>query len=826
MLDIIAPFVRAGFAIHWLAPRSKRPFKDNWSELPVATLEELTATFKATNNVGVRLGKPSLLGASYLHVIDVDIRVPELADEAMERLRELFPMIDSFPSVISGSGGASRHYYFLTDKPFRSRRLAASASKFRRFDKAQNKDVWSNEWEIELFGTGKQVVLPPSIHPNTGEPYVWEREFDLDMLDLGMGPNVPSDLVIALGVAEQTTYAFEAVEPLTFKPGQMEAELETIDVSNLHYDDWIILGQAIHHQTGGSAEGFDLWLQHTKRSEKYTGPRQDREMRRIKWRSFGKYRGRPVTMATVRSWVLEARSAALVAELDDLDDDDLDELEDLGGDDAGEFDDLLGGGSTSDVDEFDAADKAAGKDESKPDLEWKSLLDFNEEGAIKPTLHNVRLIVENDVRFAGVAQYNEFTQEVVQRAVPGVKPSRRRNEAKPTLQLTGTSWHLRDTTNGDFWTEDKDNAIRALIEAPKTQGGYGIKIPDRDLRAALDISSRKNTFDPVREYLDGLKWDGKPRIETLFSDYLGAPDDAYTRSVGRLILVAGVTRTYEPGAKFDSAVILRGLQGKRKSTFINILAKNWFAELEGDFEDARAMVECMSGAWILEMGELGGFVKSDVRHIKAFLSRRSDKVRLAYAKRAQIFHRRAIFFGSTNDMKYLKDDTGNRRFWPIVCEVEFIDTDRLEREVDQLWAEAVHHYREMRAAQPYGTLPLYLADAEAQLIAERLQEAAMVESVDDAIAGQVAAWLDKPIVSGDISDTDEGKIRQTTCLLEMWCDALGRRKDDYNQQNAQMMGRAMAKIKDWDAPGSLYTFRQYGRQRLYRRKQAIHTESV
>ncbi|MBB5986005.1 VapE domain-containing protein [Sphingobium lignivorans] len=826
MLDQIAPFVRAGFAVHWLAPRSKRPIKDNWSDIPVATLDALRASYRDGLNAGVRLGEPSQVEGGYLHVLDVDIRVPDMVEEAMAKLLELFPDAMSFPSVISGSGGASRHLYFVTEKPFRSRRLAASAEKFRRFDKAQDKDVWSCEWEVELFGSGKQVVLPPSIHPNTGEPYRWERPFDLDMLDLGFGPLVSASHVEALGVVEDAAYAFEAVPPLDFKPGQMERDLDAIDVSDLHYDDWIRLGQAIHHQMGGSQEGFDLWLHHTKRSKKYTGDRQDREMRRIKWRSFGRYRGRPVTMATIRQWAQDARAAAMAAELDDLDD--LDDDTAGSDDDAQsskideEFADLLGVEADSldddDADEFDKADAKAPKDET-PDLEWKSLLEITEEGGIKATLHNIRLLVANDVRFTGVMQFNEFTQEVVQRGVPGVKPSRKKS-AKPTLQLDGPSWSLRDNVNGDFWTEDKDNAIRSLIEAPKTQGGYSIKVSDRDLRAAIDITARKSAFHPVREYLNTLEWDGVPRLERLFVDYLGAPDDAYTRSVARLILTAGVTRVYEPGAKFDSAVILQGLQGKRKSTFISILAKSWFAELEGEFEDARAMVEAMQGAWILEMPELGGFVRADVRHIKAFLSRRSDKVRLAYAKRAQEFHRQCIFFGSTNDFKYLKDDTGNRRFWPIVCEVDSIDTDRLEREVDQLWAEAVVHYREMRRIQPRGVLPLYLAEAEAQDIAARLQESARVETVEDAMAGQIEAWLDAPIRSGSIDGEDEGQIRKETCLVEIWCEALERERKDYTQQNAQMLGRAMAKLSNWEAPGSFITFKKgIGRQRVYRRKE-------
>lgn len=806
ILAAIEPLRAAGFALHWLKAREKRPVANEWSTAPVASLEDLRRSHKTAFNLGVRLGEPSLLDSGlYLHVFDLDIRIPELADEAWEAFAKLFPdlRVTDLPSVISGSGGESRHAYFAAAKPFTGKKLAVSAGKHRGSD-----GKWHYDWEIELFGTGKQVVLPPSIHPTTGLPYVWEREFDFDGFD--PFPSIPAAAIEALGVAETAEYAFESRPPLDFKPGQMERELDLVPVSDLDYDDWVRLGAALHHQFGGSQEGFDLWLKHTKRSSKYVGEKQDREMRRSKWRSFGRYRGQPVTMALVRQWAQQVMSANLADEFDDLDDETADG--------ADEFDDLLTASPAPAADD-DWDGGALTEEETK--ISWSSLLDINEEGGIKANLHNLRLIVENDVWTRDVAAFNEFTQEVVQRGNPGTKNAKRKNAAKPVLQLSGPSWQLRDRVNGDFWTEDKDNAIRALIEAPKTQGGYGIKVPDRDLRAAIDIVGRKNCFHPVREYLSGLTWDGVSRVEGLFSSYLGSPDDAYTRSVGRLMMIAAVTRVFEPGHKFDFAVILQGLQGKRKSTFISVLAKSWFAELEGDIEDPRQMVESMQGSWILEIGELGGFARADVRHIKSFISRRSDKVRLAYAKRAQEYHRQCIFIGSTNDDKYLKDDTGGRRFWPIACSVDGIDTDRLAGEIDQMWAEARVLYEQMRKQQPKGTLPLYLADEEAQTIAARLQESARVESADDAVAGQIDAWLEAPINSGSIDDDTDanGKplYRTETCLIELWVDCLGKERGHYNQQVAQMLGRAMSKLTGWKADGRFLTFSKWGRQRLYQR---------
>lgn len=316
MLEAITPFAKAGFAVHYLHPKSKRPIGNDWSEAPVASLDQLRRNYTAGNNVGVRLGKPSaLIGGGYLHAIDLDIRIPELAGEAWAAFSALFPDVrrEDLPEVRSGSGGESRHLYFVTDRPFNSKLLAHSDGKHRRADGG-----YSNDWELELFGTGKQVVMAPSIHPVTGTPYTWVREFDFDAFEQ---PWIPAAVVEQLGVVDAQTFACDTVTPVTFEPGQLERELAAIPVSDLHYDDWIRLGQALYHQFGGSQEGLDLWEKHTRRSTKFTGDAQLREMRRIKWRSFGKYRGKPVTMLTVRRWYLDAhKDLELVAQVEGLDD--------------------------------------------------------------------------------------------------------------------------------------------------------------------------------------------------------------------------------------------------------------------------------------------------------------------------------------------------------------------------------------------------------------------------------------------------------------------------------------------------------------------------
>jgi hypothetical protein len=658
--------------------------------------------------------------------------------------------------------------------------------------------------EDELFGTGKQVAMPPSLHPETGKEYRWEREFDFTMLDLGVAPTIPAERLAEIAECTGETYDYEAIEPLTFKPGQLEAELAEIGADRIDdYHDWVTIGQALHHQFGGSKHGYDLWVAISKRSDKF----DPREMPG-KWRSFGRSRRRPITMATIRQWILDERRADFVASFDDAFDD-LPDLDETPAPTAAPISDditeLLGGEATT----HDPLDKPV-------ELPWFSLLEFTNDGAIKPHLHNVGLLVTHDPRIVGIPEFNEFTGEIVQRKPIGIKPDSRKDSAKPTMQLRPDVWRVEDVINGTLWDDSRDNDIRRVFEAPKMQGGYGIRISDRDLTAAIDTVARQNSFHPVREYLERQEWDGRSRVEGLFVEYLGAQDTPYTREIARLTLIAAVCRVFEPGHKFDFAVIIEGLQGRGKSTFVAMLARKWFAELDGDFGNTKQMIEIMQGAWILEIPELSGFNRTDVRNIKAFISRTKDKARLAYDRRARVFPRQSIFFGSTNDRKYLADPTGGRRFWPISCRVEMINFARLRDNVDQIWAEALTLYREMRRTQPTGTLPLYLTNPDARSEAELLQESRTVESSEQMLAGKIEAWLDQPIQTGGLH-ANEGKIRDVTCILEIAAECLGKPREEHNQRFSQLIGRAMDLIDGWE---SVKQFKHpiHGRQRGYRRK--------
>lgn len=831
LVEIIRPYVASGFSIHWLRPQSKAPIESSWSTIPRKTIDQLSDSYSEGLNVGVRLGEKSKVAGAYLHVIDLDIRDDDRVDEAHNRLEALIPDYTALPYVISGSGGESRHFYFLTDKPFGSKKLARSEGFAQIFEPSKGRTVKKHDWEIELFGTGKQVAMPPSIHPDTGAEYEWGRPFDLDLVELGVAPTIPSQQIAGLaGLSHDAAPgSVDDRPPLDLSIEEARGYVESLPSSEWceDRDGWFQVGMALHHEFQGRGKGgeaFELWCEWSSQSDKF-----DINDARKVWVSFKDNKSRNIRMATIMQAARHARFEEKFGDVidgqDGFDETSVSDKVVRTSDEtppSDSIDDLLGPVKTvkpaNDLDDLIERAKPAAKA-----TEWMSKLDYNEDGGIRPTLPNVRLMVANDIRSKGVLAYNEFSEGIVRMGTPGTL-RKKREGPQGTKQLTGPIWDRKDLVNGDLWRDVHDHAVRDLIETPGRMGGYGVKVSDRDLTAAISMAAADNLFHPVRSYLDRLEWDGKDRIETLFIRYFGAPDSPYTRGVARNMMVAGVTRIYEPGHKFDYAVILEGMQGKRKTTFIETLAKNWFSELASEFDNINKMIESMQNAWIMEIGELSGFSKHDVQQIKAFISRRADRARLAWARRPQDYNRQCIFIGSTNDSKYLRDETGGRRFWPIECMLpgdQSIDTDSLKDEVDMLWAEARAIYQQMRKDQPKGWLPLYLADTAASEEAERLQESRRIETVEDVMAGQITSWLDTPIAADDGFSTDETVLRNTTCLKQLWVEGLGNDPRAFNAQSAQAVGRALRLVKGWENRSSRQRIiGKYGKQRAYYRASA------
>ncbi|MFC7704845.1 VapE domain-containing protein [Plastorhodobacter daqingensis] len=802
VLDQCRELIDAGAALHWLVPGQKRPIDENWSTALRQTRDDLRRAYRSNANIGIRLGEPSATDAGYIHLIDLDIRVPAKAAEAHAALKRLWQDYNSAPAVISGSGGESRHFYFLSTVAFRKKKLAKSEGFSMVFDQRLGREVKKYDWEIDILGTGAQAVLPPSLHPDTGQPYRWERTIDFDMLALGCGPLLDAALIESWGTRESRVpeassdddddlFHIVATSPVDLSDEEVDKTVADLPETWVEdRDSWVTVGAALHHQYGGGQIGFDKWCDWSKKSEKF-----DMKTQKSVWKSF-KGDHRPVTM---RSLIAAAQEKRLK--------DNLPALSEEGG--CTELDELLGSSNVDTVAE-------------KPQIDenWRNHLSMTEKGLIKKNLPNARLILANDRRLRGVLAFNEFMQQVVYVATP--RRVKKEGSAR-VAQIEGPLWDVTNPVNGHIFTDTHEHSIRAVLESPVSQGGYDLEFSDRDIRAGVDLVAHDNSFHPVKNYLQSLTWDGKPRAERLFIDYLGCEDTPYHREAALLILLGAVARVMEPGHKFDFVPILEGLQGKKKSTFISVLGRNWFSELGGDFSDQRKMVEQIQGSWIIEIPELQGFSRADANELKAFLSRTVDRTRLAYDRRPKDYYRQCVFIGSTNDGEYLRDHTGGRRFWPIKCglpdDVD-IDTDRLLAELDMIWGEAHAAYIQMRKKCHLPNLPLFLRSAEAKKEATLLQESRRIETAEDALVGQIEAWLDEPVGPADgFDDLDTEapqQVRNFTCTVQIWEEMMGRQLSALTHADATKIGKALSRVRGWEKFGSQQArTKKYGRQRVF-----------
>lgn len=342
----------------------------------------------------------------------------------------------------------------------------------------------------------------------------------------------------------------------------------------------------------------------------------------------------------------------------------------------------------------------------------------------------------------------------------------------------------------------------------------------------LAIKANNNAFNPVIDYLEGLpKWDGISRVDTLLIDYLGAEDNIFTREATAKALLAAVRRVYEPGCKFDNMLILSGGQGIGKSTLLDRLGGKFFND-NLTFDDMRSKeaAEKIQGSWILEIGELKGMRKMDVESVKAFISRREDKFRGAYGRHVQTLPRQCVIFGTVNNVSgYLKDVTGNRRFWPIELSGETDGRkpwDITEADRGQMWAEVLNRYRS-------GNKSLLLSP-EAEKIAELKQTEALEH---DDREGFVAEYLAEPLpdnwenmsidarqsyLDGDdiLEKTgEETHARKYVCSLEIWCECFRRRQSDMERRDSTAISGILLRL-GWKRAG-MRTINPYGRQRIF-----------
>ena len=440
--------------------------------------------------------------------------------------------------------------------------------------------------------------------------------------------------------------------------------------------------------------------------------------------------------------------------------------------------------------------QAAETRDADPDLGWIGHLTKDGNGRFEKTINNVVLVLENDPLLKGKIVTDEF--------------------ASCGMALGRLPWDAREEKRR--WKDADDASFYRYMET-----FYGITGREK-LDNGLLIVSSQNRINDVKQYLQSLKWDGVKRVDRLLVDYLGAEDNAYSHAVIRKLLCAAVARAVKGGVKFDYMPILTGPQGIGKSTFLSILGKEWFSDSLTTFEGKEA-AELIQGTWINEVGELTAFTKQETQTIKQFLSKTDDIYRAAYGRRTEKYPRRCVFCGTSNDSEFLKDSTGNRRFWPVdVGEhpaVKSVWKD-LPGEVDQIWAEAYMLY-------VLGE-ELYLPK-EIEALAEQQQEEHKESSGKE---GLIREFLERPVplkwdqmsimerkqfLQGTLAGMDKMELapREKVCAAEIWVECFNGEQKYLKRMESTEINGILSGIKGWKRNKSVRRYGPYGTQKGFER---------
>ena len=442
------------------------------------------------------------------------------------------------------------------------------------------------------------------------------------------------------------------------------------------------------------------------------------------------------------------------------------------------------------------------------DKDWLTDLETTKEGKFKSTLTNFELIFTHDPRLNHI-NWNMHA-----------------NQLEPQ-EPTHLPWHRVSNT----WTENDQAQLRTTI----ARTYHGMDSPDKMQAALISTASSKNrAFHPVRDYFNNLlPWDGVPRLDTLLVDTLGAEDTDYVRAVTRKTFVAAHRRTFHPGCKFDHVLTLVGPQGVGKSTIFARMAGQWFSDslTITDMKD-KTGAEKLAGNLIVELSELAGMRKAEAESVKSFISRNEDKYRPAYGRTVQHYPRQCIIVGTTNaDEGFLRDTTGNRRWWPVaVAGQGWLGRphDLDDYYIDQVWAEA--RLRDKEGEKLYLTGDLLEvaehiqaesveADDRVGIVAEYLAKT-LPPNWDAIPLGARRVWLDEGTLPDHLRETgmwNQTVERQTVSRMEIWAECFGRDPDVMRKIDAHEITAIMRQIDGWEDSGKTRTLPIYGKQRLFQK---------
>lgn len=414
---------------------------------------------------------------------------------------------------------------------------------------------------------------------------------------------------------------------------------------------------------------------------------------------------------------------------------------------------------------FKEKEKNYNKSEVKHELTKQGTVPLKFDGGKNPqlTIENFLSILENDPLLKDYLLYNELSNA-------------------PECISSG---EIRR------WKDEDDSWLRGYIEQ-----NYCIYSPQK-LDDALRVRFNQRRYHPVREKIQSITWDGKPRIKRFLIEWLKVDDCPYSEEVSRLIFAGGIHRAFRPGCKFeDMAVLIGKKQGEGKSTIIRWLAMDDKFFREVNEIDGQRGAEAVEGGWICEVSELLALKRTkEVEAAKSYFSRQTDTYRKPYDKRVTENPRQCIFIGTTNTAEFLTDKTGNRRYYPVECNSSgrdlFEHKAEIQEYIEQCWAEAYALYQK-------GELPPVL-DKSILPEAQYRQESALE---DDYRVGMVKAYLD---------GKSEG---ESVCIIELWQEALGESFKP-TRKDSNELALIMQSAPGWIKVPSVQVTSRWGRQRCW-----------
>ncbi len=426
--------------------------------------------------------------------------------------------------------------------------------------------------------------------------------------------------------------------------------------------------------------------------------------------------------------------------------------------------------------------------------DWQNGLELDKSGHVKNTLRNLTLILENDPNLKGVV-FNQLLDGMeIKGEVPWNHPSK-------------------------FWRDADDAQLISYVDAH-----YGT-FSARNYDIAVTKVADDRAYHPIREFIESLpEWDKVPRVDTLLVDYLGASDTAYVRAVTRKTLCAAISRVLRPGCKFDSMLVLNGPQGVGKSTLIAKLAGEWFSDSLnlGDTKDKTA-AEKLQGYWILEIGELAGLKKAEVETLRSFLSRQNDIYRAAFGKRATPHLRQCVFFGTTNaESGYLRDTTGNRRFWPVKTpgSGKKQSWNLTHEEILQIWAEALVYVRQGEKLYLSAEMDALAKDEQREAMESDEREGLVREYLDTLLPerwAEMDLFERRNFLSGsDFGGLQEkGTVKRTSVSnMEIWCECFGKERANLRRTDSNELTGILARL-GWKRAESKVRIPLYGPQYVF-----------